>query len=127
MFSKIVAVAALSASFFAIPTLLSAETVTCSVYSLNYNGRRTASGQMFSNNSLTAASKTLPFGTKLKLTNPKNGRSVVVRVNDRGPFVQGRDLSITIRAAQRLGMIKSGVQQIEMETEQAPSGARAKR
>lgn len=94
---------------------LLADTVTCSFYSPSYNGHRTANGQIFSNDALTAASKTLPFGTKLKLTNPKNGRSVIVRVNDRGPFVDGRDLSITRRAAEQLHMLGTGVIKVEME------------
>ena len=98
------------------PSHAAAETVTCSYYSLKYNGRRSASGQRFSNNALTAASKTLPFGTRVKLTNPKNGHSVIVRVNDRGPFVKGRDISVTRRVAKKLGMMHSGVLSLEMET-----------
>jgi rare lipoprotein A len=93
-----------------------AETVTCSYYSNKYNGRRTASGQRFSNNALTAAHKTLAFGTKVKLTNPKNNHSVIVRINDRGPFVKGREISVTRRAARRLGFVRAGVTQLEMET-----------
>lgn len=94
----------------------SAETVTCSFYSTRYDGRRTASGQRFSSNKLTAASKTLPLGTRVRLTNPRNHHSVVVRVNDRGPYIKGRDISITRAAAKRLGFIHSGVAQLDMET-----------
>jgi rare lipoprotein A len=90
--------------------------VTCSFYSAHYDGRLTAaSGQTFYDSALTAASKTLPFGTKLKLTNPKNGHSVIVRVNDRCPFVQGRDISVTREAARRLQIMGTGVAQVEME------------
>jgi rare lipoprotein A len=71
------------------------KAVTASFYSTRYNGRRTASGQRFSSNALTAAHRSLPFGTKVKLINVKNNRSVVVRVNDRGPFVKGREISVT--------------------------------
>jgi rare lipoprotein A len=96
--------------------VVSAETVTASYYAAKFNGRRTASGQRFSSNALTAAHKTLPLGTRVKLINPKNHHSVVVRVNDRGPFVKGRDISVTRRAAKRLGFTHSGVAQLEMET-----------
>lgn len=88
--------------------------VTCSFYSSRYNGRSTASGQRFNNASLTAASRDLPLGTKIKVTNLANNRSVVVRVNDRGPFVKGRDLSVTRGAAQRLGFIKSGTAHVRI-------------
>jgi len=91
-------------------------TVTCSFYSTKYDGRRTANGQRFSSNAMTAASRTLAFGTRVRLTNPRNHRSVIVRVNDRGPFVKGRDISITRHAAQRLGFLHSGVAQLQMET-----------
>jgi len=94
----------------------SAETVTASYYAAKFNGRRTASGQRFNSNALTAAHKTLPLGTRVKLTNPNNHHSVIVRVNDRGPFVKGRDISVTRRAAKRLGFTRSGVAQLDMET-----------
>ena len=91
------------------------KTVTASYYSTRYNGRRTASGQRFSSNALTAAHRSLPFGTKVKLTNVKNNRSVVVRVNDRGPFVKGREISVTRLAARRLGFIRAGTTGVTME------------
>lgn len=90
--------------------------VTCSYYSSKYDGRSTASGQRFSNERLTAASKTYPMGTRLRLTNVKNGRTVVVVVNDRGPFVPGRDISVTRRAARQLGFLRSGLTQVNMAT-----------
>jgi rare lipoprotein A len=114
MFTKFIA-----GVFLAVTSLtvaVSAETVTSSYYSAKYNGRRTASGQRFSSNALTAAHKTLPLGTRVKLTNPKNNDSVVVRVNDRGPFVKGRDISVTRRAAKQLGFTRAGTAQLEMET-----------
>ena len=117
MFSKFIAVLVLGGSSLAmLPLTASAETVTCSFYATRYNGRRTASGQRFSSNALTAAHKTLPLGTRVKLTNPKNNHSVIVRVNDRGPFVKGRDISVTRRAARRLGFTRAGVAQLDMET-----------
>lgn len=89
--------------------------LTCSFYSSKYNGRRTASGQRFSNERLTAASKTYPFGTRLRLTNVRNGKSVEVVVNDRGPYVAGRDISVTRRAARQLGFVRAGVTQVNVE------------
>ena len=68
-------------------------------YGPGFNGRRTASGEVFDMDGMTAAHKTFPFGTRLKVTNPKNGKSVVVVVNDRGPFVAGRDLDLSKGAA----------------------------
>jgi rare lipoprotein A len=69
---------------------------------------RTASGERMNPSALTAAHRSLPFGTKLRVTNQRNGKSVVVRINDRGPFVRGRVLDLSKGAAQRLGFISSG-------------------
>jgi rare lipoprotein A len=69
---------------------------------------RTASGERMNPGALTAAHRSLPFGTKLKVTNKNNGRSVVVRINDRGPFVRGRMLDVSLAAAKQLGFIASG-------------------
>ncbi len=92
-----------------------AKPVTASYYSNRYNGRRTANGQHFSNNALTAAHRSLPFGTRVKLTNARNNRSIVVRINDRGPFVKGREISVTRLAAQRLGFVHAGTASVTME------------
>jgi rare lipoprotein A len=88
--------------------------VKVSYYSSKYNGRRTASKEKFSNTELTAAHRELPFGTKVRLTNPANSRTVVVRVNDRGPFIKGREISVTRRAARELGFEKAGLAQLSM-------------
>ena len=72
------------------------------------HGTKTANGEKFNPNGLTAAHKTLPFGTILRVSNPDNGRSIVVRVNDRGPFTKGLDLDISRGGAQELGFIKKG-------------------
>ncbi|MET3660104.1 septal ring lytic transglycosylase RlpA family protein [Aquamicrobium ahrensii] len=69
---------------------------------------KTASGERMNPAALTAAHRTLPFGTRLKVTNKKNGKSVVVRINDRGPFVKGRVLDLSKAAANELGFIRSG-------------------
>ena len=75
---------------------------------------QTASGEQMDPSELTAAHRTLPFGTKLKVTNQKNGKSVVVRVNDRGPFIKGRVIDLSKAAANRLGFVSSGVTNICM-------------
>ena len=68
----------------------------------------TASGELFNQHGFTAASRTLPFGTRLYVNNPATGRSVIVRINDRGPFVRGRDLDLARGAAAAIGMIEQG-------------------
>lgn len=85
------------------------ETGKASYYGDEFEGRRTASGAIFRQNRLTAAHKTLPFGTKLRVTNLQNNKTVKVTVNDRGPFVKGRSLDLSKKAAKKLGMIQSGV------------------
>ncbi len=91
-------------------------------YSNRLNGRKTASGQLFDNSALTAAHNTLPFGTRLKITNTKNNRSVVVRVNDRGPTTPGRAFDLSRAAAARLGYIRSGLTEVQAEVvAQAPA------
>jgi rare lipoprotein A len=83
----------------------SAECGRASWYALN---SRTASGERMNPSALTAAHRSLPFGTKVKVTNQRNGRTVVVRINDRGPFVRGRVLDLSRAAAQQLGFVSSG-------------------
>ena len=75
----------------------------------------TASGEKFNPNELTAAHPTLPFGTRLRVTNVANGRSVIVRVNDRGPFVRGRTVDVSSSAAERIGMIDQGVVKVKLD------------
>lgn len=78
-----------------------AQTGIASVY--GYKGGRTANGEHVSTRALTAAHKTLPFGTRVRVTNKRNGRSVVVRINDRGPFIRGRIIDLTPAGARALG------------------------
>ena len=78
-------------------------------YGHKFAGRKTASGEAFNPQALTMAHKTLPFGTRVKITNPKNSKSVTVRVNDRGPTAPDRVGDVSNAAARKLGMIKSGV------------------
>lgn len=77
-------------------------------------GKRTANGEKFKKRKLTAASKTLPFGTRVKVINLNNGKSVKVRINDRGPYVQGRIIDLSWKAAKKIGMIDDGVVPIKL-------------
>jgi rare lipoprotein A len=85
-----------------------------SYYGPRFHGRRTANGEPFDMNRLTAAHRALSFGTIVEVTNLANGRSVRVRVNDRGPYVPGRILDLSYGAAQRLGMIGSGLARVRI-------------
>lgn len=88
--------------------------VLASWYGPGFNGHRTANGEVFDQNELSAASKTLPLGSRVLVTNPANGRSVVVRVNDRGPYVGRRQLDLSKRAAQRLGIVRRGTARVRV-------------
>ncbi|MCB9992438.1 MAG: septal ring lytic transglycosylase RlpA family protein [Hyphomicrobiaceae bacterium] len=88
---------------------------TASWYGPGFNGQRTANGETFNMNSLTAAHKSLPFGTRVKVTNLRNGKSVTVRINDRGPYAHGRIIDLSKAAAQDIGMIGSGTAQVKLE------------
>jgi rare lipoprotein A len=81
-------------------------------------GTQTASGEKFDANELTAAHPTLPFGTKLRVTNVTNGQSVTVRVNDRGPYVPGRVVDVSYSAARTLGMVGGGVAKVKLDVVQ---------
>jgi rare lipoprotein A len=78
-------------------------------------GPLTANGERYNSGGLTAAHRTLPFGTRVRVTSPNTGRSVVVRINDRGPFVGGRAIDLSIGAARAIGLTKSGVGTVHME------------
>lgn len=86
-----------------------------SYYSNGLHGRRMSNGERYDRNGFTCAHKTLPFGTKLKVTNPRNGKSVIVRVTDRGPFVPGRVIDLSYAAAKELGFLSSGVIYVKVE------------
>jgi len=91
------------------------QTGLAAYYHATFQGRRTASGESFDHNALTAAHKTLPFGTLVRVTNLTNSRSVVVRVNDRGPMQRNRVIDITRRAARELGFIARGMTSVKIE------------
>ncbi|MBK1655796.1 septal ring lytic transglycosylase RlpA family protein [Allochromatium vinosum] len=85
-----------------------------SYYGDRFNGRRTASGERFDQGELTAAHRTLEFGTRVLVTNKVNGRSVEVTINDRGPYVHGRSIDLSKEAARELGMLGRGVAPVEL-------------
>ena len=85
-----------------------------SYYGKKFHGRRTASGEAFDMNGYTAAHRTLPFGSKVRVTNPRTGKSVIVRINDRGPFHGGRVIDVSRAAATDLGLIQRGHGTVEL-------------
>ncbi|MCW3462416.1 septal ring lytic transglycosylase RlpA family protein [Chitinophaga nivalis] len=91
------------------------QTGKASYYADSFDGRRTASGEVFRQNHLTAAHKSLPFGTKVTVINVSNGKSVKVRITDRGPFAAGRIIDLSRKAAARIGMINTGVANVEIK------------
>jgi rare lipoprotein A len=91
------------------------QTASQGVASFYTEGTETASGEKFDTHDLTAAHPTLPFGTKLRVTNVATGRSVTVRVNDRGPYVSGRNVDVSYSAADALGMVGAGLAKVKMD------------
>jgi rare lipoprotein A len=95
-------------------------------YGRKFHGKKTSSGEIYDMNAMTAAHKTLPMGTMVKVTNKENGLETVVRINDRGPFVRGRIIDVSYAAAKRLGLVKSGTARVRIEAlgdrEEADSG-----
>ncbi|QLB15708.1 hypothetical protein A6B39_09705 [Mannheimia granulomatis] len=90
------------------------QTGVASYYANKFNGRLTANGEIFSNTKMTAAHKTLPFGTLIEVTNLRNGRSVIVRVNDRGPYSHARVVDLSSAAAKKIGMHNSGTAKVRI-------------
>jgi rare lipoprotein A len=90
-------------------------TMKASWYGPKFHGKLTANGEIYDQMALTAAHKSLKFGTLLKVTNPKNGKSVIVRINDRGPYVGDRELDLSKGSAMKLGLIKKGVARVKIE------------
>jgi rare lipoprotein A len=97
---------------FAILLAASAQAATTGYASYYKSGRLTANGERFNPNGLTAAHRKLPFGTKVKVTNLRNGKSVIVRINDRGPFIKNRVIDLSLGAAKVIGLHKSGVAKV---------------
>jgi rare lipoprotein A len=90
-------------------------TIKASWYGPKFHGRLTANGEVYDQMALTAAHKSMRFGTLLKVTNTKNGRSVIVRINDRGPYIEGRDLDLSKGAAIELGILRKGVARLKIQ------------
>ena len=84
-------------------------------YGIPYHGRTTASGEIYNMHSMTAAHRTFPFGTKVRVCNTSNKRCVNVRINDRGPFVHGRDIDLSRAAAEVIGLRSAGVGQVTIQ------------
>ena len=97
------------------PSVVSVSTGEASWYGPGFYGNRTANGEVFRPGTLTAAHRTLPFGTKVRVTNLWNGRSAVVRINDRGPFHGRRVIDLAHGAASQLGLVASGIAQVKLE------------
>lgn len=94
---------------------LNRGTMKASWYGPRFHGKVTANGEKYDQMAFTAAHKSLKFGTLLKLTNRKNGKSVIVRINDRGPYIPGRQLDVSKAVAMELGMIHNGVARLQVE------------
>ena len=92
-----------------------ASSGVASYYGPGFHGRRTANGETFNMHAMTAAHRTLPFGTLIKVTNLSNGKSTIVRVNDRGPYVGNRVIDLSVAAAKEIGSTHSGVAQVSLE------------
>lgn len=114
---RVIAFGLAVAAFCAGAVLQSGEALAgsqCGKASWYKMGHTTASGERMNADALAAAHRTLPFGTKVKVENLANGRSVVVRINDRGPFTGGRIIDVTRGAAEQLGMIRAGVARVKV-------------
>lgn len=90
-------------------------TGSASYYANKFEGRNTANGERFRQSEMTCAHRTLPFGTKLRVTNLKNNKTVVVRVNDRGPYIKGRIIDLSLKAAKALNFVNEGHAKVQIE------------
>jgi rare lipoprotein A len=99
------------------------ETGVASWYGVPYDGRRAASGEIFDMRKLTAAHPTLPFDTWVEVSNLQNGKTVNVRINDRGPFVGGRIIDLSFAAAGEIDMVRAGISRVRLKVIPAPAGA----
>ena len=89
-------------------------------YGPNFNGKKTANGERFNAESLTAAHPNLPFGSWVRVVNTRNDKFELVRINDRGPYQEGREIDVSYRVARKIGLIGSGVSQVRLELMQLP-------
>ena len=112
----------LIASFFVSVAVAQVQTGKASFYADKFDGHSTASGEKYRHNKLTGAHKTLPFGTKVKLTNLANNQTVEVTINDRGPYVDGRIIDVSRSAAEQLGFTNQGLAEVKLEIVDAGDG-----
>jgi len=89
-------------------------------YGSNFDGKTTANGEEFDSEALTAAHPNLPFGSILRIVNPRNGKFELVRINDRGPYQEGREIDVSYRVARKIGLLHSGVSQVRLELLELP-------
>lgn len=118
-YNKIV-LTTLTLLLFSFTALAQTQSGKASFYAMKFTGRKTASGEQLHHDSLTCAHRTYPFGTQLKVTNPANGKQVIVRVTDRGPYVKGRIIDLSVRAARELGIIAQGIAPVIVEHYSSP-------
>ena len=90
-------------------------------YGPGFDGKKTADGELFDSESLTAAHPNLPFGSVVRVVNPRNGKYELVRINDRGPYQEGREIDVSYRVARKLGLIHAGVNQVRLELLEIPA------
>jgi rare lipoprotein A len=89
-------------------------------YGPGFNGRKTANGERFDSEALTAAHPNLPFGSRVRIVNTRNGKFELVRINDRGPYQEGREIDVSYRVARKIGLIDAGVSQVRLELMELP-------
>jgi rare lipoprotein A len=89
-------------------------------YGEDFDGKKTANGEEFDSEALTAAHPTLPFGSIVRVVNPRNNKFEVVRINDRGPYQEGREIDVSYRVARKIGLTNSGVSKVRLELMQLP-------
>ena len=99
---------------------IKAWTGNASWYGPGFNGRKTANGEIFDSEALTAAHPNLPFGSLVRVVNTRTGKFELVRINDRGPYQEGREIDVSYRVARKLGLINSGVGQVRLELMELP-------
>jgi rare lipoprotein A len=89
-------------------------------YGNNFDGKKTANGEEFDSEALTAAHPNLPFGSIVRVVNPRNGKFEVVRINDRGPYQEGREIDVSYRVARKIGLTQAGITKVRLELMQLP-------
>lgn len=109
-------------AFASVEAFSQSQTGKASFYADKFEGQPTASGEKYKKSKLTAAHKTLPFGTKVRITNVANGKSVEVVINDRGPYVDGRIVDVSREAAEQLGFLNQGIAEVKLEVIDAGDG-----